>query len=208
MPKLRTTGLTEERALRNVPPTVSVLLAAALAAQLIWHGLQPAPLARADALPPAPDPVTLRAVSLGTPVAAAQLLVLYLQAFAFYNVGNASAVVVVFFVIILALARPQLGSEHAAATTHGAAATVVEREYFQGTGATTASLSVTLLPASLGAGMGMRPTNGPTPRPTRNGRSPAPTKLHEVVASPITTCPSSVANSIVMLAKSSEGAFP
>ena len=29
---------------------------------------------------------------------------LYLQAFAFYNVGNASAVVVVFFIIILALA--------------------------------------------------------------------------------------------------------
>lgn len=74
-------GLTEERALRNVPPAVGMLLAAALAAQLIWHGLQPAPLARADELPTAPDPVALRAVSLGTPVAAAQLLVLYLQAF-------------------------------------------------------------------------------------------------------------------------------
>jgi multiple sugar transport system permease protein len=45
-------------------------------------------------------------ISQGGPGTASETinLYLYLQAFAFYNVGNASAVVVVFFVIILLLA--------------------------------------------------------------------------------------------------------
>ncbi len=75
------TGLTDERTLRAVPPAVAALLAVAFALQLFWHGLQPAPAARAEALPPAPEIAGLRAASFGEPVAAAQLLLLYLQAF-------------------------------------------------------------------------------------------------------------------------------
>ncbi len=74
-------GLTEERTLRAVPPAVSIMLIIALSLQLLWHGFAPAPTARAEALPPAPDATRLRALSFGEPVAAAQLLVLYLQAF-------------------------------------------------------------------------------------------------------------------------------
>jgi multiple sugar transport system permease protein len=49
---------------------------------------------------------TIYVISQGGPGTASETinLYLYLQAFAFYNVGNASAVVVVFFVIIMALA--------------------------------------------------------------------------------------------------------
>ncbi|NDP43418.1 MAG: sugar ABC transporter permease [Aromatoleum sp.] len=49
---------------------------------------------------------TIYVISQGGPGTASETinLYLYLQAFAFYNVGNASAVVVVFFVIILLLA--------------------------------------------------------------------------------------------------------
>lgn len=81
MLKFRTAGLTDERALGAVPPAVIWLVAAALAVQLVWHGLQPPPLARADALPAAPLAETMRAASFGESIAAAQLMVLYLQAF-------------------------------------------------------------------------------------------------------------------------------
>ena len=49
---------------------------------------------------------TIYVISQGGPGTASETIniYLYLQAFAFYNVGNASAVVVVFFGIILALA--------------------------------------------------------------------------------------------------------
>ena len=49
---------------------------------------------------------TIYVISQGGPGTASETinLYLYLQAFAFYNIGNASAVVVVFFVIILSLA--------------------------------------------------------------------------------------------------------
>jgi len=79
LPKLA--GFTDERTLHAVPPAIGVLLAIALALQLFWHGLQPSPTARAEALPPAPDAAVLRAASLGEPIAAAQMLVLYLQSF-------------------------------------------------------------------------------------------------------------------------------
>jgi len=74
-------GLTDERALRAVPPGVGVLLALALALQLFWHSLQPSPVARAAALPSAPDAGRLRAASFGETTVAAQMLLLYLQAF-------------------------------------------------------------------------------------------------------------------------------
>src|SRR5690606_21901277 len=56
-------------------------LAAALALQLAWHGAQPRHVAQAAALPQAPDAALLRTASFGEPVAAAQMLLLYLQAF-------------------------------------------------------------------------------------------------------------------------------
>jgi len=81
LPKLSTLGLTDERSWQAVPVGIKLLVAAALIAQLGWHGMQPAPTARADALPQAPDVTVTRIASLGEPIAAAQLLVLYLQAF-------------------------------------------------------------------------------------------------------------------------------
>jgi len=74
-------GLTDERKLSAVPLSIGVLVAATLAMQLAWHALQPTPVAQANALPPPPDAMALRLSSFGEPIAAAQLLVLYLQAF-------------------------------------------------------------------------------------------------------------------------------
>lgn len=71
----------EERSLRAVPLAVPFCLACMLALQIFWHSLQPPPVARADALPPAPAASALRAASFGEPIAAAQLLLLHLQAF-------------------------------------------------------------------------------------------------------------------------------
>jgi len=78
---LKLTGLTDERTLRAVPPAVAAFFAIMFTLQLFMHSLQPAPLARASALPPAPGITGLRAASFGEPVAAAQMLLLYLQAF-------------------------------------------------------------------------------------------------------------------------------
>lgn len=78
---LKLAGFTDERSLRAVPPAVAALFAVAFALQLFWHSLQPAPAARAAALPPAPEITGLRAASFGEPVATAQMLLLYLQAF-------------------------------------------------------------------------------------------------------------------------------
>lgn len=70
-----------ERAISQVPRPALILLAAALALQIGWQALQPKPVARAETLAaPAPLPV-LNAVSLGEPIALAQWLTLYLQAF-------------------------------------------------------------------------------------------------------------------------------
>lgn len=71
----------EERTLRAVPVAVPLLLAVALALQIFGHARQAPPVARAEALAPAPAAGVLRAASFGEPVAAAQLLVLYLQSF-------------------------------------------------------------------------------------------------------------------------------
>jgi hypothetical protein len=74
-------GAIEERSLGAVPRGILWLLAAALAAQLWWHAQGPQPEARAADLPPAPHAGVLRTASFGEPVAAAQMLLLYLQAF-------------------------------------------------------------------------------------------------------------------------------
>lgn len=71
----------DERTVNQVPRPVLGLLAIAFCLQVAWQALQPRPSASAETLP-APAPVaTLRAISLGEPIAAAQLLTLYLQAF-------------------------------------------------------------------------------------------------------------------------------
>jgi len=60
---------------------VPLLLACTLTLQVFWQSLQAPPVARADALPPAPPATIIRAASFGEPVAAAQLMLLQLQAF-------------------------------------------------------------------------------------------------------------------------------
>jgi len=70
-----------DRRLSAVPLAVRWALAVAAAAQLGFAALQPAPTARAEALPALPSTAVLRAASLGDPIALAQMLTLYLQAF-------------------------------------------------------------------------------------------------------------------------------
>ncbi len=70
-----------ERAVSTVPVAVFVLLAAALASQLALKVLEPRPAATAADLHHAPAAATLRLASLGEPIATANLLSLYLQAF-------------------------------------------------------------------------------------------------------------------------------
>ena len=71
----------DERPLRAVPSLVLVVLAAALALQVIWQSSQPRPRARAQMLPAPPTLALSRTASLGEPVPFAQLMTLYLQAF-------------------------------------------------------------------------------------------------------------------------------
>src|SRR5581483_9540705 len=70
-----------ERALHRVPHAVFALLAATFATQIALHALTPRPTANAVALPSPPATTALRVASLGEPIAMAQLLNLYLQAF-------------------------------------------------------------------------------------------------------------------------------
>lgn len=70
-----------DRRLGAVPRPVWGLLLATLALFVALRSMAPAPLANADALPHPYDAAVVRAASLGEPIAAAQLLTLYLQAF-------------------------------------------------------------------------------------------------------------------------------
>ena len=70
-----------ERPVGQVPRPVLGLLVIAFCLQVVWQALQPKPSARAEALPQPPSVATLRAMSLGEPIALAQLATLYLQAF-------------------------------------------------------------------------------------------------------------------------------
>lgn len=71
----------DERPLSAVPGVVKLVLVAALALEIAWQALAPRPIATAAALGPAPPASWLRVASLGEPIAASELLVLYLQAF-------------------------------------------------------------------------------------------------------------------------------
>lgn len=70
-----------ERATATVPRWVLAMLASAIVLQIGWQAVQPKPVARAEALGNPPPPAVLRGVALGEPIALAQLLALYLQAF-------------------------------------------------------------------------------------------------------------------------------
>jgi len=70
-----------ERAIETVPRPVLALLVIAFCLQVAWQAWQPRPTARAEALGAPASPAALRALSLGEPIALAQLLTLYLQAF-------------------------------------------------------------------------------------------------------------------------------
>jgi hypothetical protein len=70
-----------ERPLRDVPAWVKVSALAGLALQIVWSSQLPAPQASAEDLPRPPSSQVLRLASLGEPIAAAKLLMLYIQAF-------------------------------------------------------------------------------------------------------------------------------
>jgi hypothetical protein len=68
-----------QRPLTVVPGPVRLLLAALLALQLLWGAQQAPARPRAQVLPPAPPAAAVRLASLGEPIAAAKLMMLYLQ---------------------------------------------------------------------------------------------------------------------------------
>ncbi|MCC7483937.1 MAG: hypothetical protein IT529_03015 [Burkholderiales bacterium] len=70
-----------ERPLSRVPRAILALLIAAVSLQVGWQLARPRPEARAEALTRPPATAALRAYALGEPLALAQLMTLYLQAF-------------------------------------------------------------------------------------------------------------------------------
>jgi hypothetical protein len=74
-------GGRDERPVSAVPRAVTLVLVAALAAEVAWQATAPKPVAAAAALGMPPPASWLRVASLGEPSALSELLVLYLQAF-------------------------------------------------------------------------------------------------------------------------------
>ena len=70
-----------ERPLASVPRPILLVLTFALAAQVLWHGVRPAPVAGARALPATASEQALGAAALGDEIVLARLLMLWLQAF-------------------------------------------------------------------------------------------------------------------------------
>lgn len=70
-----------ERRIAAVPRPVLLLLAGAFFMQIASEAMRPAPVAKAEALPAAVSPALVRVLALNEPIAAAQMLMLYLQAF-------------------------------------------------------------------------------------------------------------------------------
>jgi hypothetical protein len=69
------------RPLSDVPAWVKICALAGLTLQIVWSSLLPAPQATAEDLPRPPSIEALRLAALGEPIAAAKLLMLYIQAF-------------------------------------------------------------------------------------------------------------------------------
>ena len=65
----------------SVPKVGVMVLAAAFALHMLWQAFEPKPQATGAALPAPPSERWLRVASLGEPIALAQALTLYLQAF-------------------------------------------------------------------------------------------------------------------------------
>jgi hypothetical protein len=70
-----------ERPVASVPRSVLIVFVVALCLQIAWQALQPGPSAKAEALSEPAGPAVLHPLALGEPIALAQLLTLYLQAF-------------------------------------------------------------------------------------------------------------------------------
>jgi len=75
------------RPLHDVPAWVKLAALAGLVAQVFWGSMQPPPRASAEDLPHPPSSQVLRLAALGEPIAAAKLLMLYIQAFD-YRAGS------------------------------------------------------------------------------------------------------------------------
>lgn len=73
--------MSAQRPIAAVPPGVRAVLIAALLVQIVMKAREPVPLAHARALSSPPSLSALRVGSLGEPIAAAQVLAQYLQAF-------------------------------------------------------------------------------------------------------------------------------
>ena len=79
MPKLMSNR--EQRPLAAIPKMVFLVLAASFALQIGWSKSLPRPHATAQHLATPPGLSTLKLISLGEPIATAQFMTLYLQAF-------------------------------------------------------------------------------------------------------------------------------
>ena len=73
--------MTTQRSLRSVPLKILAPLLICLTLQLMFASAQPKPQAQAHALGAPPSTPLLRLISFGEPIALAQLMTLYLQAF-------------------------------------------------------------------------------------------------------------------------------
>ena len=73
--------LRKERPIQDVPVWVMLIFGTALILQLAFHGLQPKPVPRVEALTPPPSHRILNLASLGEQSALARVLMLWLQAF-------------------------------------------------------------------------------------------------------------------------------
>lgn len=73
--------MSTERPISHVPKVVLFLLAATLVMQIVWRVSLPPPRADAEDLSYPPSTKVLKAISLDEPIALAQLMTLYLQAF-------------------------------------------------------------------------------------------------------------------------------
>ncbi len=70
-----------ERPISSVPKPALVLLALAFLAQLLWHFMQPAQVAKAENLMAPPSLASMRLASFGEPIALSKVAMLYVQAF-------------------------------------------------------------------------------------------------------------------------------
>ena len=69
----------QTKPLSAVPKALWLMLALALALQLLWHASRPPPAAQMQLLPPAPPLAVLQLASLGEPIALSKIMMLVLQ---------------------------------------------------------------------------------------------------------------------------------